>query len=63
MGIKTFRPTTPSRRNMTALTYDEITKSSPEKSTRGFGFTFTVIHLTSCFLFSFVEIQLKTVCK
>ena len=32
MGIKTFRPTTPSRRNMTALTYDEITKSSPEKS-------------------------------
>ena len=32
MGIKTFRPTTPSRRNMTALTYEEITKKSPEKS-------------------------------
>ena len=32
MGIKTFRPTTPSRRNMTALTYDEITKKSPEKT-------------------------------
>ncbi|MBQ8044536.1 MAG: 50S ribosomal protein L2 [Clostridia bacterium] len=32
MGIKTFRPTTPSRRNMTVLTNDEITKSSPEKS-------------------------------
>ena len=32
MGIKTFKPTTPSRRNMTALTNDEITKFSPEKS-------------------------------
>ena len=32
MGIKTFRPTTPSRRNMTALTNEEITKKSPEKS-------------------------------
>ena len=32
MGIKTFRPTTPSRRNMTVLTNEEITKSSPEKS-------------------------------
>ena len=32
MGIKTFRPTTPSRRNMTALTNEEITKNSPEKS-------------------------------
>ena len=32
MGIKTFRPYTPSRRNMTVLTYDEITKTSPEKS-------------------------------
>ena len=32
MGIKTFKPTTPSRRNMTALTNDEITKNSPEKS-------------------------------
>ena len=32
MGIKTFRPYTPSRRNMTTLTNDEITKQSPEKS-------------------------------
>ena len=32
MGIKTFRPTTPSRRNMTVLTNEEITKHSPEKS-------------------------------
>jgi len=32
MGIKTFRPYTPSRRNMTTLTNDEITKNSPEKS-------------------------------
>ena len=32
MGIKTFRPYTPSRRNMTVLTYDEITKKTPEKS-------------------------------
>ena len=32
MGIKTFRPTTPSRRNMTVLTNEEITKDSPEKS-------------------------------
>ena len=32
MGIKTFRPTTPSRRNMTVLTNEEITKKSPEKS-------------------------------
>ena len=32
MGIKTFKPTTPSRRNMTALTNEEITKHSPEKS-------------------------------
>ena len=32
MGIKTFRPYTPSRRNMTTLTNDEITKTTPEKS-------------------------------
>ena len=32
MGIKTFRPTTPSRRQMSVLTNDEITKTSPEKS-------------------------------
>ena len=32
MGIKTYRPYTPSRRNMTSLTNDEITKKSPEKS-------------------------------
>ena len=32
MGIKSFRPTTPSRRQMTVLTNDEITKYEPEKS-------------------------------
>ena len=32
MGIKHFRPVTPSRRNMTSLTYEEITKKTPEKS-------------------------------
>ena len=29
MGIKHFRPVTPSRRNMTSLTYEEITKKTP----------------------------------
>ena len=32
MGIKKFKPTTPSRRNMTTLTNEEITKFKPEKS-------------------------------
>jgi large subunit ribosomal protein L2 len=32
MGIKKFKPTTPSRRSMTALTNEEITKFEPEKS-------------------------------
>ena len=32
MGMKHFNPTTPSLRNMTVSTYDEITKTSPEKS-------------------------------
>ena len=32
MGIKHFRPYTPSRRNMTSSTFEEITKTSPEKS-------------------------------
>ena len=32
MGMKHFRPYTPSRRNMTVLSYDEITKKTPEKS-------------------------------
>ena len=32
MGIKHFRPYTPSRRNMTTSTYEEITKKTPEKS-------------------------------
>lgn len=31
MGIKSFRPVTPSLRNMTVLTNDEITKFAPEK--------------------------------
>ena len=32
MGIKTYRPYTPSRRNMTGLDFSEITKTTPEKS-------------------------------
>ncbi len=32
MGIKKFRPTTPSRRQMTVMTFEEITKTEPEKS-------------------------------
>ncbi len=32
MGIKQYRPTTPSRRNMTVSTYEEITKTTPERS-------------------------------
>ena len=32
MGIKSFRPYTPSRRNMTVSNFDEITKKTPEKS-------------------------------
>ena len=32
MGIKTYNPYTPSRRNMTGLDFSEITKDTPEKS-------------------------------
>jgi large subunit ribosomal protein L2 len=32
MGIKKFKPTTPGRRNMTGLSFEEITKKEPEKS-------------------------------
>ena len=32
MGIKTYNPYTPSRRHMTGLDFEEITKSTPEKS-------------------------------
>lgn len=32
MAVKKFKPTTPSRRGMTGHTFDEITKSKPEKS-------------------------------
>ena len=32
MGIKHFRPYTPSRRNMTSSTFEEVTKKTPEKS-------------------------------
>jgi len=32
MGIKTYNPYTPSRRNMTVLDFDVITKTTPEKS-------------------------------
>ena len=32
MGIKQFKPTTPSRRGMTVSTFEEITKTKPEKS-------------------------------
>ena len=32
MAIKKYKPTTPGRRGMTSLTFEEITKSSPERS-------------------------------
>ena len=32
MGIKTYNPYTPSRRNMTGSDFSDITKSAPEKS-------------------------------
>ena len=32
MGVKHFKPYTPSRRNMTSSTFEEITKKTPEKS-------------------------------
>ena len=32
MGIKTYRPYTPSRRQMTGSDFSEITKKTPEKS-------------------------------
>jgi large subunit ribosomal protein L2 len=32
MGIRKYKPYTPSRRHMTASTFEEITKSTPEKS-------------------------------
>ena len=32
MGIKHYKPTTPSRRGMTVSTFEEITKKTPEKS-------------------------------
>lgn len=32
MGLKHYKPTTPSRRNMTSLSFDEITTDKPEKS-------------------------------
>ena len=32
MAVKTFKPTTPSRRNMSVPSFSEVTKSTPEKS-------------------------------
>jgi len=32
MGIKKFKPTTPSRRHMTMMSFEEITKNEPEKN-------------------------------
>ena len=32
MGIKTYNPYTPSRRNMSGYDFEEITASTPEKS-------------------------------
>ena len=32
MGIKSYNPYTPSRRNMTGLDFSDITKTTPEKS-------------------------------
>ena len=32
MALKKFNPTTPGQRHKVAITFDEITKSKPEKS-------------------------------
>ena len=32
MPVKIYKPTTPSRRGMSVLTFDEITKAKPERS-------------------------------
>ena len=32
MAIKTYKPVTNGRRNMTSLTFEEITTNKPEKS-------------------------------
>ena len=32
MAIRKYKPTTPGRRGMTSLTYEEITTNKPEKS-------------------------------
>ncbi|MEG2638312.1 MAG: 50S ribosomal protein L2, partial [Clostridiales bacterium] len=32
MGIKKYNPTSPGRRGMTVSTFEEITKTEPEKS-------------------------------
>ena len=32
MAVKTYKPVTPSLRNMTGYTFEEITKSTPERS-------------------------------
>jgi len=32
MGIRIYRPTSPGRRGMTGLTYEELTKKTPEKA-------------------------------
>ena len=34
MAIRKYKPTTPGRRGMTSLTYEEITTNKPEKSFR-----------------------------
>ncbi|MDH5644259.1 MAG: 50S ribosomal protein L2, partial [Gemmatimonadota bacterium] len=36
MGLKSYRPTSPGRRDMTAVTNDEVTKKKPEKSLTSF---------------------------
>lgn len=32
MAIKNYKPTTPSRRNMSVSTFEELSKTEPEKS-------------------------------
>lgn len=31
MSVKTYKPYTPSRRKMASLSYEEVTKTTPEK--------------------------------
>ena len=53
MGIKTYNPYTPSRRQMTGSDFSEITKTTPEKSLLDSGRCIWVISFDSHYCLSF----------